>query len=74
MKRDMMRKVATLLIGAALLAGTAGCERILLGGQVVSFIAGWALGGATTPTTVERECYQNGVQIDCADLPANIGQ
>lgn len=29
---------------------------------------------APAAATLERQCYQNGVLIDCADLPADLGQ
>jgi len=40
----------------------------------MSFGVGWLPRDLTVPSTVERGCYPNGVLVDCANLPDNLGQ
>lgn len=74
----MQRRVTTCLVATlmavALLGTTTGCKEWLLGSHLASFGAGWALRDLTMPTTTETLCYRSGVLIDCADLPADLGE
>jgi hypothetical protein len=74
MKRGFGLRVAVLVLVGVLLGTNTGCLEWLAVTNVVSFSAGWLLRDLTIPTTVQRECYQNGVLVDCATLPDNLGQ
>lgn len=74
MKRTLPARLGVVLVAITLLAATAGCIPLRLGPNTASFLTGWVLGGAATALTVDRQCYQNGVLIDCATLPANLGE
>ncbi len=74
MNRGTIVKLGTVLVAIALLAATAGCDRILWGSSAASAFTGWLLGSTATAGNVERQCYQNGVLIDCAELPADLAQ
>ena len=74
MKRGYFSRLGVVLMAAVLLTIGSGCDSVLLASHGVSFAAGWLVGNMTAPTTVERQCYQDGVLIDCANLPANLGQ
>lgn len=74
MKRRIGFRVAVALLAAVLLTTGVGCRQWLVLSQTISFGAGWLLRDLTYTTTVERECYQNGVLVDCDTLPENLGQ
>lgn len=74
MKREFVARLAVLLLVVVFLLPSVGCNRVLLGTNTVSVVAGWLLGSVATSSSVERLCYQNGELIDCADLPADLGQ
>ena len=74
MKRGLGFRVAVALLLAPLLSASTGCTEWLAIPNLISFGAGWLLREATMPTTVERECYQNGVLVDCGTLPSGLGQ
>lgn len=70
-----LRTRAVLLVMLAALGVTGvGCVEWLAASNLYSFVAGWELRGLTLPVTTERQCFQNGVEVDCATLPANLGQ
>lgn len=74
MKRGTITKVATILLGLVLLLASTGCNRLLYATNAVSTATGWLFGGLATASNAEYQCYQNGVLIDCADLPSDLGQ
>ncbi|MBN2447965.1 MAG: hypothetical protein JXO22_14635 [Phycisphaerae bacterium] len=74
MKRGCVSKLGVVLLAVVLLVAGTGCDSILLASHSASFAAGWLVGNLTAATTVERQCYENGVLIDCANLPADLGQ
>ncbi len=74
MKRQTVAKLGTILILIALMVTTTGCNQLLWGTNTVSAVAGWLVGSYLNTGGTERLCYQNGVLIDCADLPADLGQ
>lgn len=52
----------------------AGCDRWHAAlGVGLGFGAGWIVGGLNAPTQTTTTCFQNGVEIDCASLPENLG-
>lgn len=73
MKRGIV-KFGNVLVAATLLIATAGCNEFFIFSNAASVVTGWLLGGQAAANNVERQCYQNGVLIDCADLPADLGQ
>lgn len=74
MNRGFAFRIVGALLGLGLVATSTGCTEWLAISHVGSLSAGWLLRDVTMPTTVERECYENGVLVDCADLPADLGQ
>ena len=80
MKNRSAAIFAVVLLMIGFLGITTGCnEKLALSNGITlvnqaAFGIGWALGSINAPTTTERLCYQNGVQIDCADLPEEFGQ
>lgn len=74
MKRNLGFRVAVVLLFGVLLGTSTGCFEWLAVSNAVSFGAGWLLRDVTIPTTVQRECYQNGVLVDCATLPDGIAR
>lgn len=70
MKRHRrLSRIMMSLIAAGLLATSTGCVYELLMSHVSAFTAGWVLREATIPTTTETQCFRNGVEIDCSQLP-----
>ena len=74
MRLKTFARIGTVLIVLVVLISTSGCNRLLLGTNAVSFVGGWMFGNAFGASNVERLCYENGVLIDCADLPDDLGQ
>lgn len=74
MRRSIWRTLGVACIAAALLTASTGCNKTLVGTHAASTVVGWLLGNAFGTGNVERQCFQNGVLIDCADLPADLGQ
>lgn len=73
MKRGIV-KCGSVLVAAALLVTTTGCSEFFIFSNAASMVTGWLLGSQAAAGNVERQCYQNGVLIDCADLPADLDQ
>lgn len=69
MRRGLGIRSVAFLLAAGLVAMSSGCAEWLALSSFVSFGAGWLVRDATIQTHVIRECYQNGVQVDCDDLP-----
>jgi len=71
------------VLGAVLSSGNLGCTPgalnlhdwqrdllSLLGGSLLGPLVGGVLGGdSTTNILVERNCFENGVQVDCSTIP-----
>lgn len=74
MKSGFAFRVTVMLLATVLISTSTGCIKWLSFSDLVSFGAGWVLRDVTMPSNVERQCYQNGVLIDCADLPTELGQ
>lgn len=74
MKRGIAAQVGIIVTVVALGALSTGCNRLLYGTNALSGITGWLLGSVVTATNTDRVCYENGVVIDCASLPADLGQ
>ena len=64
-------RIVAVALASALLIGLAGCG-LLLTSNAASFTAGYLLGSATVNTQPQTTCYQNGVVIDCANVPAEL--
>lgn len=64
------RWVLMLLVGV--LATTVGCDRWALN-SAASFSLGWIAQGLQ-PTSTVQQCFENGVLIDCSELPENLGE
>ncbi|MGD8452286.1 MAG: hypothetical protein PVJ57_10750 [Phycisphaerae bacterium] len=73
MRRGTLLRVGGIVVAGALFIGGTGCRELLIGTNIASVATGWLLGNLTTSGNVERVCYQNGVLIDCADLPEDLG-
>jgi hypothetical protein len=69
MKRGFGVRIAVVLLVGFLMATSTGCIECVAVSNAVSFGAGWLLRDVTLRTTVERECYKNGVLVDCVALP-----
>lgn len=63
------KQAVVFAITASLAILSTGCERWQ--GAVAAGI-GWIAGAASVPTRTETTCFQNGVPIDCADLPSSV--
>ncbi len=74
MKRGIGFRFAAVLLAVVLLGPATGCGERWLAANLVPFSAGWVLRDLTMPTTIERQCYQNGISVDCAEFPAALGQ
>ncbi len=64
----------TLLAAGLLLGASTGCTPWALVSNLASLGVGWALRDVTATTTTERQCYHNGVPVDCAELPSDLGE
>jgi hypothetical protein len=69
MTRGARRVVVTGFVGLALLA--VGCRPWTVTTSA-GIGLGWLLGYNVAQTQTGTQCFQNGVQIDCADLPADL--
>lgn len=73
----MNRRFSRMLILAglaAVLVGTTGCKVLLtlppfIGGTIFGY---WLAGGQNVTVTVERNCFENGQPVDCADIPGAL--
>ena len=74
MRFRVFKRVGIVLAAGAMVLAATGCNKLLYGTNSISIATGWLLGSAFTAGNVERVCYENGVLIDCADLPADLGQ
>jgi hypothetical protein len=71
MKRAYVAKLGTIVMIAGLCAASVGCNRLLWSTNAVSAAVSWLLGSAASGN-VTTQCYQNGVLIDCSELPADL--
>ena len=78
MHSHVLKSVIAVCVLAGLLAASTGCCGALVcdvnlptfvGGTLFGVLLDNLLGGQTT-ITVERFCYENGVLVDCDQLPA----
>ena len=74
MKTRFITRVGILALLSALLVPSLGCNLRLWGSNTGSLITGWLLGSVANASGAEHLCYENGVLIDCADLPADLGE
>lgn len=72
MSRSSNRKFIAVVATVGLLLPCLGCARALISGGT-ALVAGLLLGNKNL-TSVSQECYENGVLIDCADLPDGLNQ
>jgi hypothetical protein len=71
MKRGNRYVGMVLLLSALALGG--GCGEEFWAANAFSFAAGWlARGLAARPGDTQLTCYRNGVEIDCAEVPAEL--
>ena len=68
MNRNQRYRTAAVILAAATLCTCTGCSRWMLGSNALSFVAGWFLRDATQAGVETRECFVNGVAVDCADI------
>lgn len=74
MKNRYATCFAALLISILSLGVTTGCSEGIRAVSSVSFGLGWFIRNITASSTTEEVCYQNGVLIDCSELPEDLGQ
>lgn len=74
MKRRFGFRAGVLLLAVCLMGAGTGCTEWLAVSHAASFTAGWLLRDVTMPTIVERQCFENGVLVDCGTLPVDLGQ
>lgn len=74
MKHKTSAKLGIILIMIAFTIAGTGCDRLFWGSNALSSATGWLFGSIWTAANLETQCYQNGVRIDCADLPADLGK
>ena len=68
------RRIPALVL-VALLAVTSGCDVSSFAGLLVSpltFGLGFLTASQMQTTTVERHCFVNGVEVDCAELSVPV--
>ncbi len=72
MKRSRLAKLAASIVLCVSLAALVGCGPIalLMGAFSAGSLFGWSLpeGGPSVSVVIQRTCYQNGVEVDCASL------
>ena len=73
MRRGSIARTIALAVAAITIGASVGCHERILAANLLTMGAGWLLRDVTLTTTIERECYENGVLIDCADLPEDLG-
>jgi hypothetical protein len=64
-----MKRHLALFAACCLLAVNTGCIGWQLAASAASFNLGWLMGALSTPTTTETQCFRNGVEIDCSEVP-----
>ncbi len=69
MNKRGFKYIALFAVFVSLLTLTAGCAEILFAGGLGTFGLGYLFGSATAPTVTNTQCFANGVEIDCANLP-----
>ncbi len=74
MRRSKVIHIGAVIAAAGLFLASTGCTKLLYLSTGTSFVSGLLLGNNLTLTSVEQTCYQNGVLINCADLPEDLGQ
>ena len=74
MRHSHTLKIGAVLLAAGLLVASTGCTKKFELVNGISFFSGLMVGINFAPTTVEQTCYENGVLVDCSELPENLGQ
>ncbi len=72
MRRNFFVRAVVLTLAAATVGASTGCHERIAAANLITLGAGWLLRDVTLTSSVERACYQNGVLIDCADLPEGL--
>ena len=71
--RSYACKIGAIAVAAGLLLASTGCNKKLTLNNGFYFVSGLLIGNVFTPTSTEQTCYENGVLVDCADLPEDLG-
>lgn len=70
------RNLVAITVCVGVTAGSTGCSKALglqdwqrdLLGTAANLIGGF-LAGQSTRVVVERQCFENGVEVDCSSIP-----
>lgn len=74
MARQIVSKMLLLAALAGVLGTATGCKTLLvlppfIGGTIFGY---WLAGGQNVTVNVERNCFENGVQVDCSAIPGAL--